>query len=312
MIEAGFSTGAAAEGPGQFSAAAEGPGQSSAAAEGPGQLSTAHVWWARRQDASLRLAALLDDTERQRWTAYRREEDRQRFLVGCTLTKTALASYQPGRHPADVRLDRTCAQCGKPHGKPRVADGDPELGGLELSVSHSGDRIAVAVARATPVGVDVEDASPSARRRAPAGDDQRGPAGDDQRGPAGHDQRGLGGDDQRGLERYVLSEAELAAIDREQPDPDTRRRYFLVTWTRKEAVTKATGDGLRVSFRQVVLSSPAAPPDVLAWPYPQPPDSVSLFDLHADEGYVAALAVIGRCDSVVSRSGTALLEDVKL
>ncbi|MBV9444581.1 MAG: hypothetical protein JO345_01575 [Streptosporangiaceae bacterium] len=27
-----------------------------------------------------------------------------------------------------------------------------------------------------------------------------------------------------------------------------------------------------------------------------------------DEGYVAALAVIGRCDTVVARSGTALLE----
>ena len=255
-------------------------------------VGTAHVWWGRRQDASPRLAALLNDTERERWTAYRREEDRQRFIVGCTLTKTALASYQPGCHPADVRLDRTCAQCGKPHGKPRVADGDLELGGLELSVSHSGDRIAVAVARATPVGVDVEDASPTARRRGLVANDQSGPAGDDQ----------------RGLERYVLSEAELAAIDREQPDPDTRRRYFLVTWTRKEAVTKATGDGLRGSYRQVVLSSPATPPSVLAWPYPEPPDSVSLFDLHADEGYVAALAVIGRCDSVVSRNGSALLE----
>ena len=68
---------------------------------------TADVWWARRKDASDRLAGLLDETERRRWTAYRRAEDRERFLVGCTLAKAALARYT-GRFPADVRFDRTC------------------------------------------------------------------------------------------------------------------------------------------------------------------------------------------------------------
>ena len=33
---------------------------------------TADVWWARRTDASDRLAGLLDETERRRWAAYRR------------------------------------------------------------------------------------------------------------------------------------------------------------------------------------------------------------------------------------------------
>ncbi len=61
---------------------------------------TADVWWARRTDASDRLAGLLDETERRRWTAYRRAEDRERFLVGCTLAKAALARYT-GRLPAD-------------------------------------------------------------------------------------------------------------------------------------------------------------------------------------------------------------------
>jgi hypothetical protein len=39
---------------------------------------------------------------------------------------------------------------------------------------------------------------------------------------------------------------------------------------------------------------------------------VSLFDLDGDTGpgtgYAAALAVIGRCDAVISQDGTALLE----
>ena len=72
---------------------------------------TADVWWARRQDASDRHLALLDETERRRWAAYRRDADRERFLVGCVLAKAALAGYA-GLRPADVRFDRTCSRCG--------------------------------------------------------------------------------------------------------------------------------------------------------------------------------------------------------
>jgi Phosphopantetheinyl transferase len=69
---------------------------------------TADVWWARRTDACDRLAGLLDEAEQRRWAAFRRPEDRERFLVGCALAKAALAQYT-GRAPADVRFDRTCA-----------------------------------------------------------------------------------------------------------------------------------------------------------------------------------------------------------
>lgn len=230
---------------------------------------TAQVWWARRGDAAPDLAALLDDTERQRWHAYRREEDRQRFLVGCALAKAVAASHEGGR-PRDIELDRTCTQCGKPHGKP-FAKGSA----LELSVSHSGDRIAVAVTTGTPVGVDVEQADKRARNP--------------------------GGENAEALARYVLSDVELAALD----DPSAG---FLVAWTRKEAVTKATGDGLRIPFREVIVSAPTQPPELIAWPYPEPPESVSLFDLDPGPGYVAALAVIGPCDTVISQNGAALLQ----
>jgi len=231
----------------------------------------AQVWWARRGDAAPGLVALLDDIEQQRWQAYRREEDRQRFLVGCSLTKAAVASLQGGR-PQDVILDRTCTQCGKPHGKPSVKGSV-----LEISVSHSGDRVAIAVTAGMPVGVDVEQTDKPARN------------------PAGTDPDTLA--------RYVLAEQELAALNEEGSPSD-----FYVAWTRKEAVTKATGDGLRVPFKEVIVSAATKPPKVIAWPYPEPPESVSLFDLDPGAGYVAALAVIGRCDKVVSQDGTALLE----
>ena len=234
---------------------------------------TADVWWARRQDASGRHAGLLDETERRRWAAYRREEDRERFLAGCALAKTALARYT-GQRPADVRFDRTCGQCGEPHGKPVI-----EGGGVEHSVAHSGDLVAVAVARA-PVGVDVEQLDGRARP--------------------------LGGDgDTQALARLVLADDEQAALAAVRPS--ARAREFLAAWTRKEAVTKATGDGLRVSFSDVVIVTDEGAPRLVAWPYPEPPESVSLLDLEAAPGYVAALAVLGRCDTVRARDGSALL-----
>ena len=234
---------------------------------------TADVWWARRQDASAGHVALLDETERRRWTAYRRDADRERFLAGCVLAKAALARYA-GLRPADVRFDRTCGQCGEPHGKPSMRGGT-----LQHSVAHSGDLVAVAVAP-DPVGVDVE-----------------------QFGERPHP---LGGDgDPAALARLVMSGTEQSALAA-LPPPD-RPRAFLVAWTRKEAVTKATGDGLRAAFSEVVVAVGAGPPRLVSWPYERSPREVTLLDLDAAAGYVAALAVLGPCTAVTRRDGSALL-----
>jgi 4'-phosphopantetheinyl transferase len=103
----------------------------------------------------------------------------------------------------------------------------------------------------------------------------------------------------------VLSAAERAVLA--AVPADGRDRAFLVAWTRKEAVTKATGDGLRAAFSDVVVAADAGPPRVASWPYPRPPGEVSLLDLDTAAGYVAALAVIGRCDAARARDGSALL-----
>jgi 4'-phosphopantetheinyl transferase len=233
---------------------------------------TAHVWWARTADASSRLADLLDPIERERWAAYRRDADRARFVVGCALAKTVLGAAL-GRVPAKIRFDRTCPECGRPHGKPALSDAD-----LQFSVAHSGHAVAVAVALA-PVGVDVEQLSGRPHE--------------------------LGGGDPAALSRRVLAEAEQRRLD--AVDPADRPRAFLAAWARKEAVTKAKGDGLRVPFSEVIVAAGPGAPRVDAWPYPDDPAGVSILDLDPPAGYVAALAVLGHCDTVRPRDGSALL-----
>jgi 4'-phosphopantetheinyl transferase len=212
------------------------------------------IWWASRADFRDELTGLFDADEQTRYDRFRRPADQQRFAVGCALAKQVIARRTGGAAHA-VMFDRTCADCGGTHGKPRVA-------GVEFSVSHSGDAVVVAVADA-PCGVDVEELA--------------------------------GERDVAGLSRLVLGEGEQAADERE----------FLRAWTRKEAVTKATGDGLRVPFSQVIVVG--QPPRVTAWPYPGPPDAATVKDLDAPAGYLAALAVLGPVADIVVHNDACLV-----
>lgn len=108
------------------------------------------VWWASPAAAADHLVRLLDDAERDRHRRFLRPADRDLYLTAHALTRIVLGDHL-GRAPAEVGLYAECARCGGPHGKPRLRDGD-----LEFSLSHSGDRVGVAVTRAIPVGLDVE------------------------------------------------------------------------------------------------------------------------------------------------------------
>jgi 4'-phosphopantetheinyl transferase len=108
------------------------------------------VWLARTWQVRPAHTALLDPTERGRRTALRREADRDRFTLAAAVLRLAAADAV-GIPPGAVRVDRTCPDCGAPHGRPRLPGT-----GLHASVSHSGDLVAVALSPAGPVGIDVE------------------------------------------------------------------------------------------------------------------------------------------------------------
>ena len=181
----------------------------------------------------------LDEVERGRLAAYRWDADKARFLVGVSIVRRLLAA-RFSLPPAQVKLDRSCPDCGKPHGKVR-ADG------AELSVTHSGDLVGVAIGD-HPLGLDVEKIDPRV--------------------------------DVDGVAKLALSPREVQELT--QYDGLTKAEVFTSYWTRKEAVVKATGQGLRTDLRTVT-----------------DPDGIQLVELTVEPGYAAALAVVSTQPPVV-------------
>lgn len=112
-----------------------------------------HVWLQRPLTRPASWFGLLEPGELARCSSYAHEADLARFVTGRVLARTALGALL-GAEPESVRLHTRCAECGGGHGKPRAVGA---AAGWELSISHSGEVVAVAVVRGNPVGVDVEE-----------------------------------------------------------------------------------------------------------------------------------------------------------
>jgi 4'-phosphopantetheinyl transferase len=94
------------------------------------------------------------------------------------------------------------------------------------------------------------------------------------------------------LAAEILSVDEQATFKRLAPRD--RVSGLLNYWTRKEALLKATGDGLRVPMRTITVSGPDEPPLLRRWQgLSAPVASVALRQLHPGTGHVAHLAVLG-------------------
>ncbi|MBG0823481.1 4'-phosphopantetheinyl transferase superfamily protein [Planomonospora sp. ID91781] len=232
--------------------------------------SECHVWWADTGPQPVgELAAVLGAVEAERAARLHREEDRRRFVTACWLLRTVVGA-QLGVAAAAVRVHRRCPDCGGPHGRPRILDAEEAADRLHVSVSHAGDRVAVAVCPSAPVGVDVEPVASAPVTRA------------------------------------ATSPAEWAAL-RVLP-PYGRRAGFARLWVRKEAALKATGHGLRIPPDRVTVSGPLEPPALVDWPIEVSPAEVELHTLDPGDGYVGALAVLpgGRAITVSESDATDL------
>lgn len=210
-----------------------------------------HVWWARPDDVHPLHDALLAPADLLRRAQLRQPADRQRLTAAAAVLRTVLSAHI-GVPPARVEIDRSCPGCGGQHGKPR-------LPGLHVSVSHSAGAVAVAVGRDGPIGIDVEQ---------------------------------IGRHDPAELERLadqVLAPQERAELARLAGR--FRARGFTTYWTRKEALVKATGEGLDAPLDSVVVTRPSDPPRLVRWEGRAP--AASLHALDPPDGVVGTVAFLG-------------------
>ncbi|KEF41319.1 MAG: hypothetical protein ER33_12110 [Cyanobium sp. CACIAM 14] len=181
------------------------------------------------------LGTLLDPREERRLGQLRRQEDRERFLLGRGLLRLLLGPWL-GRDPAEVVLGEG------PHGKPQlIAPEGPGLAGApcrpRFNVAHSGDLILLAFHPCREVGVDVEELRP-----VPGWE---------------------------GIARRCLPPQVREAI---RALPEQRRHAaFLEAWCRLEAGLKARGLGLFGAAPDPREPAPAAPDSgPVVWPVALP------------------------------------------
>lgn len=145
---------------------------------------------------------------------------------------------------------------------PRGDYGKPELvyrpHRVHVNLASAGDRVVCAVTEHGPVGVDVESHSVIA------------------------DANRFGE-----LDRILLTSAERRLL------ADTGDRVGSLTrwWVRKEAVLKASGEGLTVEPTTLQMSAPHEAPQLLGW-RGRPVPELWMSDLDVGTGYEAAVVVV--------------------
>ena len=150
------------------------------------------------------LASLLSPDERQRADRFRRDPDRQHFIVGRAMLRQILGRY--------LAIAPSALQFGyEPRGKPFLVNMRDQQAPVQFNLSHSHELALYAIGHNRRVGVDLE-----------------------------YLPRTLSAVEPLAQRFFSASEYDaLMALPSEQ-----RRSAFLRLWTCKEAVLKAIGTGL--------------------------------------------------------------------
>jgi 4'-phosphopantetheinyl transferase len=196
----------------------------------------------------------LSFAERGRVQQLRDPGAKARFVAGCRLVRSAVGAAL-GVPPGDLVVIRDCPDCDRHHGRPRMAATaggtlDLALARIDVSISHAGDWVALALCDGARVGVDIES---------------------------------------EGAGEGLVGAVDLVLHPQERAVPVLATHALLRSWVRKEALLKASGDGLRLPPSGIVLGEP----QLVAWD--QRPDLVGhapLSDVDAPDGVVAAIAVL--------------------
>jgi 4'-phosphopantetheinyl transferase len=219
----------------------------------PGAAPGVALWWSDLAHDAVALergAAWLSPAETARAARFGTDALRRRYVAGRSSLRLVLGRAL-GIDPAAVPIRRG------PRGRPELALGAPAP---DFNISHTGGGAVIGVAPGLPpgvrIGVDVE-------RR----------------------DRSLAADR---LARKFLSAQEQALL--QDLDADQRRLRFLRTWTCKEAMSKATGDGLVAPFARLTVDVDAGVA-LISGPPPYTPEAWRLHALAVPSGFFATLAV---------------------
>ncbi len=211
------------------------------------------LWWCtldRSPEETDRFAAWLSAAESARAERFGPEVLRRRWIAGRASLRWVLGNLL-GVAPATVAIRRGA------RGRPELADVDIAL---DFNVSHTNGVALIGTSIGDPrhvrIGVDVERSD-----------------------------RSVGVDR---LARKFLTAREQAAIA--QLPADGRRLRFLRYWTCKEAMSKATGDGLIAPFRRLDIELETGP-RLIDGPPPYTPPSWQVHAAEVPEGFLATVAV---------------------
>lgn len=172
-----------------------------------------HLWFADHADfevdeLQVSCKEWLTEVELARYRRFQSERRRKEFLLGKMLVRTVLSEYgslSPGQWQFAENE----------YGRPSVAAGLASPG-IHFNLSHSGERLVLAVSRLPEIGVDIEASSRARRVERIAG-------------------------------RY-FSEAEVRALLQLHKEGQLTRFYEL--WTLKESYIKARGMGLALPLQK--------------------------------------------------------------
>lgn len=214
---------------------------------------SAEIWTANLdvEDVVVKMAeSLVSEEELRRAERFHFSDGRRRFLTGRALLRALLGRYT-GVSARELRL------VVGDHGKPAL-EPSSTAPRCHFNLSHSQDRVVIAIAQSSPVGVDVE------RLR-----------------PAPHAEQ---------IVRRFFSPGERAAYER--LPRSLKLRAFFSLWARKEAFVKALGTGLRTPFRSFTVSigEEDRPRLMLHSDEAAPAPGWNLFHLEPAADHVGALA----------------------
>lgn len=218
------------------------------------------LWFLSLSELRSESETWLDPAEVHRAASYRQLADRQRFVLGVAITR-ATAAARLSCHPSEVRIDRSCQNCGQPHGWPRL----PDLANLHLSISHSGNLVALAAAELFTVGVDLEQLD--------------------------------GPELTESALTTMLTAAEIAGLPEIQPQ---RQHAALKFWVAKEAGLKAARTGLRVDPTTIEVQQDLGGAESIH----SPVFTGQIIRPTVHPGYVAAIAIPGDDEVVFTEHRT--------